>query len=117
MIHKDFRLNSRPLQVSRLLGSGLDTMAAEGASMSVARSLEDMLLSTTAIVVGGNTIYGYINHPNRNTIDLAEMWDNVATTGQDIFEDVQADGFGGARRQPLRPLRPAYSWQLSGRHG
>jgi hypothetical protein len=90
VIHKDFRLNSRPLQVSRLLGSGLDTMAAEGASMSVARSLEDMLLSTTAIVVGGNTIYGYINHPNRNTIDLAEMWDNVATTGLDIFEDVQA---------------------------
>lgn len=88
--HKDFRINWRPLEVSRTLGTALDTANAELASIVVSRTLEDMLLSTTAIVVAGNAIYGYCNHPDRNTVDLAEMWDNVATTGQDIFEDVQA---------------------------
>lgn len=88
--HKDFRINWRHLEASRRFGSGLDTANAEQASIVVSRTLEDMLLSTTPIMVGGNQIYGYTNHPNRNTVDLAEQWNNPSTTGQDIYEDVQA---------------------------
>ncbi len=90
IIHKDFRLNMRTLAASRIHGEALDTQQARIASRVVAEKSEDMLFAGNAIQVDGATIYGYTNHPERNGVDLVEQWDNPATTGQDIVEDVQA---------------------------
>lgn len=90
IIHKDFRVNIRRLEASRRMGESIDTIAADIAARRVAEKSEDMLFAGLPIQVDGGTIYGYTTHPNRNTIDLAEQWDNPSTTGQDIIEDVQA---------------------------
>lgn len=90
IIHKDFRLNMRRLEASRLMGEGVDTITAQTAARLVAEKSEDMLFSGDAIKVDGATIYGYRTHPHRNTVDLAENWDATGTTGQDILDDVQA---------------------------
>lgn len=90
IIHKEFSFNLRRLAASRIHGESLDVTAAALASRVVSERSEDMLFSGAAIVVDGGTIFGYLNHPQRNTVALAEQWDNPATTGQDIYEDVEA---------------------------
>jgi uncharacterized linocin/CFP29 family protein len=90
IVHKDFRINLRRLAASRLVGEGVDVLASDIAARVVAEKSEDMLLSGSAIQVDGNTIYGYTNHPDRNTVTLALAWDNAAITGPDILADVQA---------------------------
>lgn len=68
IIHKDFRLSKRHLEASRKLGDSLDTTQAEEAGRKVAEAAEALLFNGTgALTVGGVTIYGYANHPNRVT--------------------------------------------------
>jgi hypothetical protein len=73
------------------MGVPLDTSQAAIASRIVAEANEDLVINgTTAIKLGNAQVYGYRTFPGRNTVDLVEQWDNLATTGQDILEDVQA---------------------------
>lgn len=90
IIHKDFRLNLRRLEASRLVGESLDTMTAGVASRLVSEKSEDLLFSSNATKVEGGTIYGYTNHPNRNTVTLGTGWADTGATGQTILDDVLA---------------------------
>lgn len=89
IVHKDFSVELRRLTASRAFGASIDVTAASIAGRVVAERSEKMLFLGAPVKVNGATIYGYLTHPNRNTIDLAENWDLAATTGADILDDVQ----------------------------
>lgn len=102
VVYKDFRLNLRRLEASRLHGASLDTMTVETATRLVAEKSESMLFAGEAITIGSFTLYGYTNHPSRNTADMAEKWDDSACSGADIVDDVtdmmqtlHGDGYHG----------------------
>ena len=90
IIHKDFRVNLRRLEASRIFGEGIDQTAAAVAARLVAEKSEDMLFAGEAIQVDGATIYGYMTHPRRNTVTLVENWTDAGKTGLEILADVQA---------------------------
>lgn len=86
---KDFEVNARLLAASRNRGSSIDTVNAEMAGRKVAEKLEDTLFNGSSVVIGGNTLYGYTNHPDRTTGSLTGDWSDTATVaGTDILDDV-----------------------------
>lgn len=87
IIHKDFRINLRRLEASRTFGESIDTTSASLAARVVAEKSEDLLFSGSAIKVEGGTIYGYLNHPDRNTASITGAWTGL--TGAQILADVQ----------------------------
>lgn len=98
IVHKDFRINIRRLEASRRLGDSLDTTAAQVAARKVRDELEDILFNGEAITVGGNTIRGYTDHPDRNTGTAAGDWGtigNVYTTVNNMVRDAELDGYFG----------------------
>lgn len=90
VVHKDFSINLRRLEASRLLGEGVDVTQASVASRIVAEATEDMLFSGSTIKVAGATISGYLTHADRNTVGLTEQWTAAGKTGAEILADVQA---------------------------
>lgn len=69
VFYQEFDVDLRHLEASRLMGTPLDTAKAQAATRVVTEELERALFSGVAsIVVGGNTVYGYLTHPDRNTI-------------------------------------------------
>ena len=96
IIHVDYEINARVLAASRSLGNPLDTTSAERAARRVLEKLEDMLFTNSTYSFGAadsrglNTIYSYVNHPDRNTVNLAVNWDAAACTAALILADVQA---------------------------
>jgi uncharacterized linocin/CFP29 family protein len=101
--HKDFNLNLRQLSASRNSGEALDTTRARQAGRVVAEKLE-YLLFRGGPTFGGMHIYGYTNHPDRNTdtFDGGKSWDDGTKVGSSFLADVknmigkaQADGFYG----------------------
>ena len=94
IIHVDYEINARALAASRSLGNALDTTSAERAARRVSEKLEDMLFTDTTYKFGEvdsrsrNTIYSYINHPDRNTVTLSVPWDDSSITGAGIIQDV-----------------------------
>lgn len=102
VVFKDFEVNLRHLEASRAFGASVDVSMAALSARVVSEKSEDMLFAGNAIQVDGSTIYGYTNHPDRNTVALAMQWTNVAKTGANILADVQnmlaaarADGMFG----------------------
>ena len=101
--HKDFQMSARVLAASRKRGNSLDTTNGELAARKVSESVESMLFNGVGITFGGGTIYGYTNHPDRNTFQISGDWaDEGAVTGEQIVQDVikmiqlnQADGYYG----------------------
>lgn len=83
--HKDFRINIRQLQASRMLGSTIDVYAAETATRLVRDSLEDMLFNGASVTVNGQGIAGYTTHANRGTHSGSD-WGTLSN----IFTDVVA---------------------------
>jgi len=67
VIFKTFPLDIRTLMASRNMGDGLDVTAATEATMVVAEALETMLVSGASVQLNGQKLYGYTNHPDRNT--------------------------------------------------
>ena len=66
--YKEFAVDLRFLEASRLLGNGIDTTTAIEAARVVAESLEYMLFNgDSGVNFQGSTIYGYTTHPSRNT--------------------------------------------------
>jgi hypothetical protein len=90
IIHCDYQINARVLAASRNMGNPLDTTLAERAARKVNEYLEDLLFTapTTAYAFGGGTIYGYLNHPDRNQVTLSQNWDASGKTGAEILQDV-----------------------------
>jgi len=98
IIHADYEINSRVLASSRSLGNPLDTTMAERAARKVNLLLEQMLFTNTTYSWGDvddrneNSIYSYINHPDRNLVTLSTygQWDASGTTGAEIVSSVMA---------------------------
>ena len=67
IIFKDYVIPIRQLEASRRLGNAIDTSHAFSASRVVAEALESMLFLGNTVTLNGNQIYGYTNHPQRNT--------------------------------------------------
>jgi len=95
IIHVDYEINLRELEASRNLGNPFDTTLAERSARRVLETLEDMLIgNATAYSYGAtdsrgrNSIYGYITHPDRNTVNLSIPWNNSAMTAAGILQDV-----------------------------
>jgi hypothetical protein len=91
IIHADFQINIRVLEASRTRGQSLDTTTAELKTFKIMEYLESLLfVGTGGITYGGGTIYGYMNHPSRNTGSLTGNWDDEsAVTGANVIEDVR----------------------------
>lgn len=98
IIHADYEINSRSLAASRSLGFGIDVTMAERAARKVNLLLEQMLFTNTTYAWGDaddrsrNSIYSYINHPDRNQVTLSDYgaWTASATTGANILASVLA---------------------------
>lgn len=91
IVHKDFDVNIRRLVASRMFGESVDVTMAALASRMVAEKNEDMLFAGSPIVLGGadsGTIYGYLNHPDRNTVDMTTAW--ATATADAILDEVRA---------------------------
>ena len=95
IIHVDYEINARELAASRNLGNPLDTTIVEQAARRINETLENMLFTNTTYAFGTaddrgrNSIYSYINHPDRNTVHLSIPWDHSACTAKGILQDVQ----------------------------
>jgi len=88
IVHKDFRVNLRRLEASRLFGESVDVTAASVASRLVAEASERMLFGGAPIKVEGGLIYGYRNFPARAQVNRTADW--VSATPAQIKGDVQA---------------------------
>jgi uncharacterized linocin/CFP29 family protein len=94
-IHVDYEIDARELAASRNMGNPLDTTEAEMASRRINEKLEDMLFTNTTFNFGEkdsrglNTIYSYVNHPDRNAVHLSIPWDHSSITPKGINQDVQ----------------------------
>lgn len=98
IIHADYQINLRMLSASRNLGNPIDTSYAEEAARKVTEKLEEMLFTNFSYSFGEkdarnrNTIYSYINHPDRTTITLTTPWDELMSGstkyGRNIITDV-----------------------------
>jgi hypothetical protein len=92
IIHFDYEINARALAASRSLGNPLDTTMAERAARRVNEKLENMLFTNTTYAFGvkddrnRNSIYSYINHPDRNTVSIGTHWDDYD------FDSTDANG-------------------------
>lgn len=86
IIHKDYRIGERELQVSRRDGTGIDTAYAQDASRVVAELLERQILNGWDVTFNSNlTLYGLRNHPDRNTM-LGSNW----AVGENVKADMLA---------------------------
>jgi len=97
IIHVDYEINTRVLAASRNMGNPLDTTSAERAGRAVLNKLEQMLFTNTTYSFGAldarseNSIYSYINHPDRNLVAIGTNWDAIAANvGATIVTQVLA---------------------------
>lgn len=98
IVHKDFDINIRQLTASRRNGEGLDVVQATIAARRVSDASEALLFNgTNAPTVSASTIYGYTNHPDRNTGSGSDWGTvtNVHTDIQSMQTALQADGYYG----------------------
>lgn len=103
VIHKGFRISKRVLEASRRMGDTLDTTQGQIAARKVSESAEGLLFNGSgAPNVGGNTIYGYTNHPDRVTNTAAGFGGgdfgvegNGYQTIVGMIDGLQAAGFFG----------------------
>lgn len=88
---KEFQINIRALNASRERGESLDVTQSALAGIKVAQRTEAILFTgLSTYTYGGGTIYGYMDHPNRNTYSLTANWDDSAASGETILADVLA---------------------------
>lgn len=78
IISKSFRIDIRSLSASRQHGGMLDMTHVDTATRKVSEMLEYILFQGSTVVQRGQAIYGYTNHPNRNTISGGADWGTAA---------------------------------------
>lgn len=95
IIHSDYEINARTLAASRNMGNALDTNSAVAATRKVLQALENMLFTNITLSFGQqdaksrNSIYSYLNFPDRNQVALSSTWDESGKTPAQILKDVQ----------------------------
>lgn len=90
MVSKGFTLDERLLAAGRNKGEAIDVTNADEATRQVNLALDDLVFNGS-FNYGGYTLYGYTEHPQRNTVAFqngGNPWTNVATTGATILTDV-----------------------------
>lgn len=99
VIFKEFEINQRYLESSRLLGNGIDVTNAQAAARVVGEKIEDMLINGDAnINLNGSTIYGITSHPNRNTGSATGDWgtiSNIVPTIAAMTSAAKGDNYRG----------------------
>lgn len=81
IVHKGFDLSIRVLNASRRMGQPLDATMAGLAAKKVSEKIEEILfVGASTYTFGGGTLYGYLDHPNRNTVSLGTNWDASGAT-------------------------------------
>jgi uncharacterized linocin/CFP29 family protein len=75
---KSFRIDLRELVRGRRDGARIDTANIAAATRVVVEELERMLFLGSVIVQRGNSIYGYLNHPQRNVVAGGADWGTAA---------------------------------------
>ncbi len=100
IIHMDYQINARELATSRNMGNPLDTTMAEYAARRILEKREAMLFTDITYSYGEadsrgrNTIYSYLNFPDRNIVSFNSVpggaWDESGTDGEDIVKQVNA---------------------------
>ena len=87
--HKDFNIGIRTLEASRTRGEPLNTTQARTAGRKVFEQFENMLYQGATGVFNGLNIYGFTDHPDRNTGGYSGA--NWATaSGADMVADIKA---------------------------
>jgi len=87
VIHTDYSIPWRQLQVSRTSGAPLDTTIAAQRTQDIAEKVEDILVNgLDGWTYGGATIRGYLDTPNSAAIALTNWY--TATDGQSIVSDI-----------------------------
>lgn len=89
MIHKEFQLDLRQLEVSRRMGMPLDAAQAEIATRKVAEMVEAIIFTGLTIASNLGNIYGLLTHPNRITGSVTHNWALTSTPGSEIITDAQ----------------------------
>jgi hypothetical protein len=85
----DFSVGIRVYLMGQRLGTPIDTSLVESATRRVNEAVEDSTLNG-GITVDGYTTPGLLNAPNANTQSMTSNWNLAATTGAQIFADVEA---------------------------
>ena len=89
IIFKDFSFNIRVLNASRTNGQPIDVTTGILAARQVAEKVETILFQgASSYAYGGGTLYGYLDHPNKNSVTLSQNWDASGKTGAEILDDV-----------------------------
>lgn len=101
IIGKQFKIDKRKLESSRMRGESLDTTMVRVAGRKSVEKLEDILFNGHSTKVDGRSIYGYTTFPSRNQVTLLLDW---GTTPANIETDIRtllaaADGVN--RRGPF----------------
>ena len=87
IVHVDYDINGRVLEVSRRMGNPIDTTDAERATRKVSLKLEQMLFTSTSFTFGGGSIKSYVNYGDRNTGTFT-AWTTSGKTGAQCVDDV-----------------------------
>jgi uncharacterized linocin/CFP29 family protein len=101
-----FEINIRELSAARQHGHALDRDHVDDATRSVSEAIESLLfLGNSSMVVQGNTIYGYMTHPDRNTTSGSD-WGTATNIYPNVLTMVslaKGDGYTGPYRLYLHP--------------
>jgi uncharacterized linocin/CFP29 family protein len=86
IVHKSFKINMRKLRASRRRGQPLDTAGVDAATAAVSRKLEDILYGGNSITVQGDSVSGFTDFVDRQTVSGNATWDG--STPDNMIDDV-----------------------------
>jgi len=102
-----FQINAREVAAGTQNGFALDMSHIDDAVRSVSEGMETVLFSGSSLVIQGTSIYGYLNHPNRNTTSGADWGTatNILPNVLTMLGIMKGDGalFTGPYRLYLHP--------------
>ncbi len=104
IIHADYDIKLRELEISRKKGDPLNTEMGRVAGRAVGEFVEKSLFTVDTYYYGGGSSWSYVNFPGRNTLSLGAANDGtVATSTSDdgnAAEKVSVVGSAGQWNKP-----------------
>ena len=82
-----FSHGTRELSIATQNGTTLDVTGVQNCQRNVNYALEDSLINGAGVKFGTADTLGLTTAPDRNTVTLANTWDDAATTGANIHSD------------------------------
>lgn len=84
VFYKDWHIDRRMLMASRNEGAGLDQLVPSLMAREVSYQVENTFLNGWSSNVDGYQLYGFTNHPDRNTTSAPASWSDGTTDDEDI---------------------------------